>query len=593
MAAQERAVAGGKQIGRVLKEEGVEFMFGLQGGHIWSILVGAGMNGVKMVHFRHEQAGGYAADAYARASGKVGICFGTAGPGMSNQASAIAQAYYAKSPVVALYGAHGLGEDGRGALQEGYAEPMLSKITKWTRRVASPNLIAFYTKKAIRDAMTYPQGPVALEFPIDVQLARTTFSQQFGFIDNSYPEPAPPAADADSVEKAVKILLAAERPVIAGGEAVFWSHAEDELKEFVELTKIPVITRRVGRGAVPEDSELAFSGRARGAILRASDVACTVGLNLGYLEGYGAWAAKTKLIQITESRGDIEFTAKSEMVIIASPKQALRQMIDVAQKVLKKNPVKRDAWLKQVSEIKTQERKRLNDEAEKVKSNKPLHPSWVAQATCAALDKDATIILDAYTASAYFTERFLGNHSASVLDAGTVAGIGHGVAMAVGAQLAKPGQQVLAVMGDGGMGLGGMDVETAVRVGTPVVYLVNNNSDYIAGSGPLFLKAVKTPGKVYASAPWGISPTNYAKMFEACGANGIRVEDPDKLTRAVKKAFNSGKATVLDVVTDNRIGPPSMGVGTPSPKTVTGFMSFFDPEDFNEPLRSILYPPKK
>jgi acetolactate synthase-1/2/3 large subunit len=440
--------------------------------------------------------------------------------------------------------------------------------------------------------MTYPQGPVALEFPIDVQLARTTFSQQSGFIDNAYPEPAPPAADADSVEKAVRILLAAERPVIAGGEAVFFSHAEDELKEFVELTRIPVITRRVGRGAVPEDHPLAFSGRARGAILRAADVAMTVGLNLGYLEGFGAWAAKAKLIQVTESKGDIEFTAKSELVIIASPKSALRQMIDVAKKQLKKTPVNRDAWLKQVDGIKAQEKQRMNDEAEKVKNNKPLHPAWVAQATLAALDKNATIILDAYTASAYFTERFMGQHSGSVLDAGMVAGIGHGVAMAVGAQLARPGQQILSIMGDGGMGLGGMDVESAVRVGTPVVYLVNNNSDYIAGSGPLFNKAISTPGKRYANAPWGIAPTNYAKMFEACGANGIRVEDPDKLTEGVRKAFESGRASVVDVVTDNRVGQPNM-TRPPGPQTATGFMSFFDPEDFDEPLRSIIFPPKK
>jgi len=592
MATQERAVAGGKQIGRVLKEEGVQYMFGLQGGHIWSILVGAGMNGVKMVHFRHEQAGGYAADAYARSSGKVGICFGTAGPGMTNQISGIAQAFYAKSPVVGLYGAHGLMEDGRGSLQEGYAEPTLGKYTKWTKRVPSPNLIAFYVKKAIRDAMTYPQGPVALEFPIDVQLARTTFSQQSGFIDNAYPEPAPPAADADSVEKAVKILLAAERPVIAGGESIFFSHAEDELKEFVELTRIPVITRRVGRGAVPEDHPLAFSGRARGAILRAADVAMTVGLNLGYLEGYGAWAAKAKLIQVTESRGDIEFTAKSALVIIASPKSALRQMIDVAKKQLKKTPVNRDAWLKQVDGIKAQEKQRMNDEAEKVKNNKPLHPAWVAQAALAALDKNATIILDAFTASAYFTERFLGNHSGSVLDAGMVAGIGHGVGMAVGAQLAKPGRQVLAVMGDGGMGLGGMDVESAVRVGTPVVYLVNNNSDYIAGSGVLFNKAVQTPGKHPSHSPWAIMPTNYARMFEACGAFGVRVEDPDKLTEGVRKAFESGRASVVDAVTDNQVGQPNM-TRPPGPQTATGFMSFFDPEDFDEPLRSTIFPPKK
>jgi acetolactate synthase-1/2/3 large subunit len=268
-------------------------------------------------------------------------------------------------------------------------------------------------------------------------------------------------------------------------------------------------------------------------------------------------------------------------------------MIDVAKKQLKKTPVNRGAWLKQVDGIKAQEKQRMNDEAEKVKNNKPLHPAWVAQAALAALDKNATIILDAFTASAYFTERFLGNHSGAVLDAGMVAGIGHGVGMAVGAQLAKPGRQVLAVMGDGGMGLGGMDVESAVRVGTPVVYLVNNNSDYIAGSGPLFLKAVKTPGTVYAHAPWGIAPTNYAKMFEACGANGIRVEDPDKLTEGVRKAFESGRASVVDVVTDNRVGPPMMGVGTPGPQTATGFMSFFDPEDFDEPLRSTIFPPKK
>ena len=589
---EEKAVAGGKQIGRVLKEEGVEYMFGLQGGHIWSILVGAGMNGVKMVHFRHEQAGGYAADAYARASGKVGICFGTAGPGMTNQVSGIAQAYFAKSPMVALYGSHPLMEDGRGSLQEGSAEPMLGKVTKWTKRVPSPNLIAFYTKKAIRDAMTYPQGPVALEFPIDVQLARTTFSQQSGFLDNAYPEPDPPAATADSVEKAVKILLAAERPVIAGGEAIFWSHAEEELKEFAELTKIPVITRRVSRGSVPEDHPLAFSGRVRGKILRAADVAVTVGLNLGFLEGYGAWAANAKLIQITEVKADIEFAAKSELVIIASPKMALQQMIAVARQQINKSPVKRDAWLAQVEELKSAERKRLVDDAEKVKANKPMHPSWVAQAVLAGMDKDATIILDSYTSSAYFTERFIGQHSGSVLDAGMVAGIGHGVGMAVGAQLARPGRQILSVMGDGGMGLGGMDVETAVRCQTPVVYLVNNNSDFIAGSGPLFLKAVKTPGKVYADAPWGIAPTNYAKMFEACGANGIRVEDPEKLTDATREAFASGKPTVLDVVTDNRIGPPR-SVAAPGPKTVTGFMSFFDPEDFDEPLRSTLFPSNK
>ena len=168
-----------------------------------------------------------------------------------------------------------------------------------------------------------------------------------GYIPNSYKSPAGASADPASIEQTVKLLMAAEKPVIAGGEAIFWSNASDELNELVELLQIPVITRRVGRGAVAEDTKLAFGGRVRGKILRAADVACTIGLNLGYLEGYGAWAAKAKLIQITESRDDIEFTAPSEMVIIASPKAALRQMIDCAKDLMGSYKVK-DAWLKEV-----------------------------------------------------------------------------------------------------------------------------------------------------------------------------------------------------------------------------------------------------
>jgi len=585
----ENSITSGKVMGRVLKAEGVEYMFGLQGGHIWSFLLGAGQSGIKMVHFRHEQAGAYAADAYARTTGKVGLCFGTAGPGMTNQISGIAQAKSAKSPVVAIYGQHGTAEDGRNALQEGYAEKALGQYTKWTARVVSTSMVAYTIKKAMRDAMIYPQGPVAIEMPNDLMNSRTSLAKQQGYIPNAYPEPDPPCPSEASVAKAVKTILAAERPAIAAGEAISYSHAEEELREFVELTNVPVITRRNSRGAVPEDHPLAFSARARGAVLRAADVAVTIGLNLGFLEGFGAWAAKAKLIQITEARTDIEFTAKSEQIIIADPKMALKMMIEYVKKNYKTGVPKKEAWLKQVNEIKAKERARLDEEAEKTKNEKPMNPNWVAKATLAALDKNATIILDAYTASHYFTERFLGQHSGSVLDGAATAGIGHGVAMAVGAYFGNPKRQVLSVMGDGGMGLGGMDVESAVRTGANVVYLVNNNSDYIAGMGPLF-KAIQVPGRQDLVAPWGIVPTNYAKMFENVGAFGIRVEDPAKMTDGVRAALNAGKAAVVDAVVAP-IGSAS-GLVKAGPK-LPEFMPFFDAEDFNEPERSYYFPPKK
>ncbi|MFH0846492.1 MAG: thiamine pyrophosphate-binding protein [Chloroflexota bacterium] len=580
----EKAVQGGKHIGRVLKEDGVQYYFGVTGGHVFQIQVGLGMAGIKFLHVRHEQTGAYIADGYARASGKVGVCIGTAGPGMTNTISGIAHAWQCKSPVVGIYGQHPTWEDGRPAEHEAYAVQELTHFTKWSMRIISPYTIAYFTKKAVRDALTYPQMPVALEIPLDILNVRSTTAQQQGWVPNAYKDPAPPAADAASVEAAVKMLLAAQRPVIAGGEAVFWSNAEKELQEFVELINIPVITRRVGRGAVPENHPLAFSGRARAQILRAADVACTVGLNLGFLEGYGAWAAKAKLIQITEAKSDIETTAPSEMIIIASPKSALRQMINCAKDLIKTKPA-REAWLKQVDEIKTTDRKRMEEDVEKNRQSVPIHPAVLARETCDFLDKDATIVLDGFSASHFITERFEAKHSGAVLDSGPWAGVGHGVGMGIGAQLAKPGKQVCVIMGDGGMGLGGFDVESAVRAKTPVCYILSNNSAWIAFTGPMFLKAVPVIGEPATYSPFFMAPTNYAQVFAAMGVYTERVERPEQIRPAMERAFNSGKASVIDVVVNPAI-PPTMGRTTTIGDRVKSMLaSYMDPEDFPDEIR--------
>ncbi len=586
----DRAIHGGKHIGRVLKEEGVKYYFCVTGGHIFPIQSGIGMNDILMIHCRHEQAAGYAADAYARSSGKVGICMGTAGPGVTNQTSAIAQAYFAKVPLVAIYGEHSTSEDGRGALQELRPDQLLNSITKWTRRIVDTTTLAYFTKKAIRDAMTYPQGPVCLSIPRNMQGIRTTNAQQVGFVANAYPEPPLAQGDPAAVEKAVKALLAAERPVIAGGEDIFWSHAEKELQEFVELTSIPVITRRNGRGAVPEDHPLAFSGRARGAILRSADVACTIGLSLGFLEGYGAWASKLKLIQVTQTRTDLETTAPTDTVIIGNPKAVLKQMIEAVK--AGKKPAKKEAWLKTVADIKAKDKARLEEDAEKNKNNKPIHPAWVAKEACDVLNKDATIILDVFTSSHFFTERFEAKHSAGVLDAGTYAGVGHGVGMGIGAQLARPGKQVLVIMGDGGMGLGGFDVETAVRSKLPVVYLVSNNRAWMSASGIIWVKSMPVLGEQDDWNHWFMHPTRYDQVFAAMGAYTERVEDPTKLKTAVQRAFEKAHAesrpAVIDVVVD-RTTLPTAGAGAPpSIEDRLKTMMYLDPEDVPDQYRHVL-----
>jgi len=579
----ERAVQGGKHIGAVLKEEGVKYYFCVTGGHIFPIQAGIGLQGILMIHCRHEQAAGYAADGYARSSGKVGIAMGTAGPGATNMFSAVAQAYFAKVPMVAIMGEHGTNEDGRGALQELRPDQIFNAVTKWTRRIVDPTVMALWVKKAVRDAMTYPQGPIVLSYPRNIQGIRTTLSQQAGYVPNAYPEPPLAFGDPKAVEMAVKSLLGAARPVIAGGEDIFWSHAEDELREFVELTNVPVITRRNGRGAVPENHPLAFSGRARGTILRSADVAMTIGLSLGFLEGYGAWASKLKLIQVTQTRSDLESTAPTAQIVIGNPKAVLRQMIDYVRQNYKQGVPKKADWLKQVDDVKMKDRQRLNEDAEANKNNRPMHPSWVAKEACEILDKDATIILDGFTSSHFFTERFEAKHSGAVLDAGTYAGVGHGVGMGVGAQLARPGKQTLVIMGDGGMGLGGFDVETAVRSKLPVVYLVSNNSAWMAGSGILYVKAMPVLGEQDDWNHWFMHPTRYDQVFAAMGAYTERVDDPAQIKASIQRAFEhavkEGRPAVVDCVVD-RVTLPTAGAGKPpSIEERIKATSYFDPED--------------
>jgi len=573
---QEKLLHGGQQIGRVLKAEGVEYQFGVGGGHIFPIMAGLGQAGIKMVHCRHEQGGAYAADAYARASGKIGVCFGTAGPGMTNTISAVAQAYWCKSPVLALYGQHMTFEDGRDALQEGYAEKVVTPFTKWTKRIVDPTLLSYYTKKACTDALAYPPAPVALEVPVNIQSKRTPASAQKGYVDKAFQEPAPDLADTASVEKAVKSLLEAERPIIAGGEGVFWAQAGDELREFVEFMQIPVITRRLGRGAVREDHPLAFSGRARGKILRQADVAVTIGLKLGYLEGYGAWAAKARLIQINQSVTEIETTVPSDMVIIANPKAVLKQMLACAKVMVKEVP-KREAWLKAVEEIKQKEKQRMADAAEASKNDKPMHPTWVAKCCVDVLDDSATVIFDALTGSAFMTERIVGKFAGCVLDSGPWAGVGHGVAMGVGAQLARPGKQVLVVMGDGGMGLGGFDIETAARCQLPVVYVLHNNSAWMASSVPEYRKILPVVGIQDDPAPFFILSTRYDEVFKPMGCYTERVEDPAEMLPALRRAFESGKTAVIDAVVERNV-PLAVGGGWPE-EFLAGMMGWIDKDD--------------
>ena len=542
-------------IAKVLKEEGVEWYAGVHGGHVWRIMTAIAKTGIKMYHMRHEQSGVYMADGWARATGKPGVCFGTAGPGFGNMISGMYQAYLARSPLICLLGQHSTAEDGWGPFQEAYAEPLSGHFTKWIKRLVDPSMTASLMQKAFRDATAYPPGPVGIEVPVNIQgqIAGDEDSLR-GYLPHGVcASPSQPAGDPQMVEKAVRMLLEAKKPVVIGGDGIFWSKASEELKEFVELLSIPVLTRRMGRGSVSEEHPLAYSAGCRRPIQMQADVIAIFGLRMNMLEGFGMPprypVENVRYIQVSEDMEELTTRLSTEVSIFGSPKQVLRQMIECAKDIMKGKP-DRSEWLGIVSKVKEDADAKTKAAVEKVRNNTPVHPDLVAAELVDFLDKDATLILDSFSFAGFMTDKIKATVPGQVMDGATWSGVGHGVGIAMGAQLGRPGKQVVDLLGDGGLGIAGWDIETAARCKIPACYFLYNNSGWMnPSSQKLILPDVKDS--------WGMLPDiRYDKIFAEMGCHTELITEPQQIKPALERAFNSGKTSVINVIPDTTVLPP-------------------------------------
>lgn len=546
-------------IAKILKEEGVQWYSGVHGGHVWQLMMAISrVGGIKMYHMRHEQSAAYAADGWGRVTKRPGICFATAGPGLANLVPGICQAYHARSPVICLVGQHGTLEDEWGPFQEAYAEPMLSHFTKWTKRIIEPSMAAYFMQKAFRDAMSYPPGPIVIEIPSNILGAVAGDESSLrGYLEKGRcAAPEQPAGNPQFIEKAVGLLLEAKRPVVIGGDGIYWSGASEELKEFIELLNIPVITRRMGRGAVSEEHPLSFSGAIRSKVQVNADVIAIFGLRMNMLEGFGLPpkfpVENVKYIQVAEDIEELTTRLVTDISIIGSPKQVLRQMINCAKELIKDIP-DRDNWLSMIDREKRTYRMNTKEVINKVRNNKPIHPDFLAAEIVDYLDKDATIILDSFSMSGFITDKIEASFAGQILDAATWGGVGHGVGMGIGAQLGRPGKQVLVLLGDGGLGVAGFDIETAARYKIPVCYFLFNNSSWI---GNLAQKLIVPDVK----DSWGMLPNiRYDKIFTEMDCHTEFVTEPTQIKPALERAFNSGRTSLINVIPDNNILPPQLG----------------------------------
>jgi acetolactate synthase-1/2/3 large subunit len=548
-------VDGGTLVSRVLQAQGVKVLFTVNGGHIWPILATLREHGVQLIHMRHEQTCAYAADAWARTTGTPGVCSVTAGCGLTNAVTGLCAAGLANSAVVCIAGQHPTTEDALGSFQEAYGSEVCQSFSKFTKRVLDWSTIEVDLRQAFREATNSPQGVSLVEIPTNILYRRGDPAAQRHGARVYGADDLRAAGDPRSIERAVEILRAAERPLIVAGDGIFWSGAAPELREFAELSGIPVYARRTGQGALPEDHPLAVRAVWKKPFTGRTDAVLAIGFRFWSGERFGeppTWSASARYIQADASAGRIGLHVPAEVAIVGDPKLVLSQLTEAARRHDWKR-LREGAWVREVAIVRANFEQSIAEQEKAHHGRTPIHPDRLARELCDVLDRDATVVIDSFTMSGWMSQWFQARFPGQVLDAGPLAPVGHGIGMAIGAQLARPGKQVVVVLGDGGLGIGGFDLETARRYGLPIVAVLWNNSSW----GPAFAEMPMLKGR---TDPFDMLPElRYDRMAELMDCHGEHVTRPGEIRTALERAFRSGKTALVNVIGDREVGHPSLG----------------------------------
>ncbi len=532
-------IHGGWLVAKTLKKEGVEVVFTLSGGHIAAIYDGCVREGIRVVDTRHEQAAVHAAEGWAKCTRTPGVALLTAGPGVTDGVTGVANAYLANSPVLVIGGAAPLSLWDRGALQEMNQIELLRPITKWARTVHETPRLAEYIAAAFRQMVNGKPGPVFLEVPMDVlnNLADTDTVFEPGEPAN-YRAGGHTAPDPDLVVKAAALLEQAKRPVIMAGTAVWWCDAAEPLRQLAERIQAPVFLNGAGRGCLPPTHPLYFTASRRKA-LEGADTILAIGTRMDFRLNHGQpplIPAQANLIWFDLAGEDIGVNRGAAVGLAGDVGLSMKQLTEATKQL------NQEEWL---SYIHTEERRGLERDSAALNSDAvPVHPMRFCREIRDFIDEDTTVVGDGGDIVSYGAKVINVTKPGYWLDAGPMGCLGTGTGYAMAAQLARPGKKVLILHGDGAFGLNGMEFESMVRQKLPVVSIIGNDGAW---------GQIKHPQKSiigHATAAELTPGIRYDKMVEALGGYGELVERPEDIRPALERAFVSGLPACVNVLID-------------------------------------------
>ncbi len=571
-------MTAGEYVAKFLEAQGVEVVFGLCGHTNLAVLDGLADTKIRYVGVRHEQVASHAADAYFRVTHKPGVVLLHVGPGMTNAVTGVATAALDSSAMVVIAGdipSYMFGKDPHQEIKlhaDGSQWEIYRPFVKKAWRVHDPSMLPDILSRAFSLAVTGRPGPVFIDVPMDL-LSRP--------VDLPIPDAAArrPAGrilgDPAEVERALDLLLAAERPVIYVGGGVILGDAHRQLRQFVEATGIPLATTIMGKGAVPEDHPLCFGitglfgSPVANRLTRDADVLLAVGTRFSemdsssWIPGQTFTIPPTKLIHVDIDPQEIGKIYPVAVGIQGDAGAVLQQFLEALtgrRQSPRSGPVDQAA---RVRDLRRAYQDWFDGEVgrHQQSSARPIRPERILWELRRALPRDGIILTDTGWNKNGVAQQFPIYEPRTQLPPGGFATMGFGPAAAIGAKVGAPSKAVVALVGDGAFGSVSPAVATAVEYGLGVIWLVMNNFSF----GVIYGMQQKHFGRSLGTefvreGTREIYNPDFAKMGEAYGAHGRRIEDPEELGPALSEAIRRDEPTVLDVIMDKSVRVPVSGI---------------------------------
>lgn len=526
-------VHGGTLIARALKAEGVDTIFTLTGGHIVPILDGCVQEGIAVVDVRHEQAAAHAAEAYTRLTGRLGVAAVTAGPGVTDAMTGVANAFYSHTPMLLLGGRHLTRQEMMGGLQEMDHPRMFHSVTSWAGTAWQLDRLPDYIATAARKAFAGRGGPVFLDIPMDVQFDMV--EEDAVTFPTAYRHNATVGADSATLEEIIQRLAGAERPMIFAG-AGSRPGEDNPYPALAEALGAPTYLNSRARGSLPHGHPL-LGNHTRSQAMAEADVVLALGVDWDFRTGYGQKiGADAFVIQVDADPSKIGWNRPAHLGVLADPAVVASQLAGRAGDIGRGEA---GPWAEGVMQA---DRAKQNEfEQQAADDSIPVNPHRFAREVAEFFGPDSIVAVDGGDIVSTTARWLQVSHPGHVLDPGPFGTLGTGAPFAIAAKVVYPEKRVGIVYGDGAFGFTGFEYDTMVRLGLPIIGVLGN--DGVWNNIKTFHR-FSFPERLVAT---DLGRRPYHEVVTALGGHGELVEAPSDLAPALKRAEASGLPSLVDV----------------------------------------------